>query len=179
MADVEKSGAIFKVLAAKSPVSWNKLSFWTKAEDTQFESVDRLPDSSNNVQNRLGNIFGITSSLASTDEGMCASSYALTHTVGELCSYKLEVGDWSGPKSYGGSQYYYIDKEVANIILESPFIYLIPSNTGNSMIPTDDEKEAFTNIEMITIGANQIEFLIEDKPDIPITIGVKGIVKKV
>ena len=36
MADIEKTGSIFRVLAAVSPVTWNKISFWGRASDVVF-----------------------------------------------------------------------------------------------------------------------------------------------
>ena len=177
MADVEKSGAVFKVLAAKDPITWNKLSFWNKAEDTQFEASDRLPDANNTVQFRLGDIYGITSSPGASDDGICASSYLVNNIIGELAVFNIQAGDWSTATVHiGESDYLYRDFKVKEIILNQPLMYLTPYG-GTSPIPTDDEKEIFTNIEMITIGDDTLRFLIEDKPDIGVSIGVKGVVQ--
>lgn len=173
MADVEKSGAVFKVLAAKDPVTWNKLSFWTKAEDTQFDFTDRLPDANNNVQFRLGEIYGITSDIAATDRGICASSYLVNYTAGEKAVVNISKDNWSTNTVHiNEADYLYQDIAVESVILSHPVMYLI-GKTGS--IPTDDEKDVFTSIEMETVG-NSLRFYIENKPDISIDVGIKGIV---
>lgn len=175
MADVEKTGAVFKVLAAKEPVTWNKLSFWTKAEDVQFETTDRLPDVQNTVQHRLENIYGISDDSFIVDNGICASTYLVNYIASEKVSLTLNKDAWSASPQHhqNGNDYYYQDKEADKVILNNPILYLL---TTTSTLPTDDEKDVFSGIEMEIIGRTTMRFYSQDKPDFTIRVGVKGVI---
>jgi len=64
------TGKKFKILADVTSRLWHVISFWTKAQDVEFNSGQ-------NAQTTLGNITGISDSLTSTSSNVAASSKAI------------------------------------------------------------------------------------------------------
>ena len=84
--DIEKTGVEFRVLAALSPISWNKLSFWGRAEDVIFAD-------NTTAENKLGAITGITSDVNSVSQTLCASTYLVNYVSGEQVVFDLDKND--------------------------------------------------------------------------------------
>lgn len=70
MSDVIQTGKAYRILADSSKQIWNKISFWKKASDI-------YNDSNQNLQTTVGAITGITDSLTSTSDTVCASAKAI------------------------------------------------------------------------------------------------------
>lgn len=70
MSDVIQTGKAYRILADSSKQIWNKISFWKKASDV-------YNDSNQNLQTTIGAITGITDSLTSTSDTVCASAKAI------------------------------------------------------------------------------------------------------
>ena len=166
--DIEKTGIEFKVLAALSPASWNKLSFWSRAQDVHFAD-----DTNGSVQDYLGSIKGITSDPNSVSQSLVASAYLVNYTSGEKVSVQLDAAGWSGSKTtVSGVDYYTYVKDVSKIILAHPEMYL-----DIDTVPTEEMTEAWNALHMVADTVNnKLTFYIEDKPEMNIKIGIKGVV---
>ena len=167
MADIEKTGSIFRVLAAISPVTWNKISFWGRASDVQFND-------NTTAESKLGKITGITSDVNSVSETLCSSAYLNNYTIGEKTVFSLPVAGWSaGTVTIGGKAYHTQEFTVSKILLAHPLMYL-----SIDSIPSDALKEIWAQLEMIAnTSTKKITFYIETVPSVALSIGVKGVVK--
>ena len=163
--DITKSGIKFRILASLSPVNWNVISFWGKAEDCVFES-------GKNAEETLGNITGITSSVNSKDKSLTTSAYLVNYLAGELVTLNIPSAAWSaGTTRINGIDYHSYSIEVANVILAHPILYL---NTDN--IPTEAEKDAYGELEMVAdTTTKRLTFYIETVPTIELKLGLKGV----
>ena len=166
--DIEKTGVEFRVLAALSPVSWNKLSFWGRAEDVIFSD-------NTTAQNKLGAITGITSDVNSVSQSLAASSYLVNYTSGEQYVLTIPAAAWSGSTTtVSGRDWYTYTVEVQTIILTHPEIYL-----AIDTVPDEDMEEWWTGLQMVADTLNnRLVFYIEEKPERDMKIGIKGVIKK-
>ena len=64
------TGKKFRILADVTSRLWHVISFWTKAQDVEFND-------GTNAQSKLGNIVGISDSLTSTASNVAASAKAV------------------------------------------------------------------------------------------------------
>ena len=162
--DVTKTGAVYRVLAALSPVTWNKISFWGKAADVEFNDTK-------SAETKVGAIDGITSDRTSKSDSYAASTKMVHGLAGDY-TVNIASTDWSGSTTtINGTAYYSCQKTVTMIYSEHPIIYLIPSGT----LPTDAEEEAFSKIEMVADSStNKMTFYSEDNT-VALSIGVKGV----
>lgn len=64
------TGKKFRILADVTSRLWHVISFWTKAQDVEFND-------GTNAQSKLGNIVGISDSLTSTSSNVAASANAV------------------------------------------------------------------------------------------------------
>lgn len=64
------TGKKFRILADVTSRLWHVISFWTKAQDVEFND-------GTNAQSKLGNIAGISDSLTSTASNVAASAKAV------------------------------------------------------------------------------------------------------
>ena len=162
--DVTKTGAVYRVLAALSPVTWNKISFWGKASDVEFNDTK-------SAETKVGAIDGITSDRTSKSDSYAASTKMVHGLAGDY-TVNIASSDWSaGTTTINGTEYYSCQKTVTMVYSEHPIIYLIPSGT----LPTDAENEAFAKLEMVADTANsRMTFYSEDNT-VALSIGVKGV----
>ena len=164
--DIEKTGVEFRVLAALSPISWNKLSFWGRAEDVVFAD-------NTTAENKLGAITGITSDVNSVSQTLCASTYLVNYISGEQVVFDLDKNGWSGSTvTMAGTDYYYYEVAVSKIILSHPVMYL-----AIDVMPDEDMRESWNALQMMadTIN-NKLTFYLEEKPEMNLRIGVKGVI---
>jgi YHS domain-containing protein len=161
--EVVKTGGVYRVLAALSPVTWNKISFWTKALDVEFNDGAT-------AESKVGAISGITTDPASNSNTYAASSKLVRGLANDI-TIAIAASDWSASTiSVSGNNYYYCDKSVTKVYLEHPIIYL-SSNT----IPTDDQQTAFSYIECVANSStNKLRFYSTDNT-VALNIGVKGV----
>lgn len=81
------TGRKFRKLIDEATKQWQRISFWTKASDVEF-------DDGNTLQNKLGGINGITSSLTSSSQDIALSASAgktLQDQLNGLNGYSLAV----------------------------------------------------------------------------------------
>lgn len=98
------TGRKFRKLVDEATKAWQRISFWTKAVDVEFND-------SKTAETKLGAIDGITDSLASTSSRIAASAKAvstLNNNLGGLSFYedasgKYVVGADSVPKKLGSA----------------------------------------------------------------------------
>ena len=105
--EVVKTGKIYRILSDEVNKIWDKISFWNKASDTEFND-------GKNAETKLGAINGITDSLNSTSSNIAASAKALNQlngNLGGLSFYEDEdgnkyvVGADSVPKKLGSCDF--------------------------------------------------------------------------
>jgi hypothetical protein len=77
MAEVIVKGRKYRILVDATERLWNRLSFWTAAEDVEFESGDTL-------ENNVGSIKGITTSKNVTEEGYAADASVVSAIYNDL-----------------------------------------------------------------------------------------------
>lgn len=82
------TGRKFRKLVDEATKLWQRISFWTKAVDVEFND-------SKTAETKLGAIDGITDSLASTSSRIAASAKALNQVNNNLSNCKL-VTEGSG-----------------------------------------------------------------------------------
>lgn len=73
--EVIVTGRVKRRLIDKTAKLWQRISYWTKASDVEF-------DDGKTAEQKIGNINGITSDFSLNDENMCASS-AMAHKAHE------------------------------------------------------------------------------------------------
>ena len=167
MADyIDKTGIVFRVLTATSPVTWNNISFWGKASDVEFN--DQLT-----AEYKLGAINGITSEPNSTLDNLCASAKLVNYVTGEHAEIELKSLAWSsGTTRINNINYHSIEVDVEKILLAHPIIYLAIND-----IPTDAVREFWAGLEMVAdVSNNKLNFYIETVPSFDVTVGVKGVI---
>lgn len=100
------TGRKFRKCIDAATKAWQRISFWTKSSDVEFED-------GKNAETKLGAIDGITDSLEDTSSRMAASAKAvstLNNNLGGLSFYedatgKYVVGADSVPKKLGSGNY--------------------------------------------------------------------------
>ncbi len=81
--EVTVSGRKFRKLVDEATKLWQKISFWTKASDVEF-------DDGMTAEIKMGAVDGITDSLASTSSKIAASAKALKQVNDKLAQGRLE-----------------------------------------------------------------------------------------
>ena len=71
------TGRKFRKLVDEATKLWQRISFWTKASDVEF-------DDGSTAETKMGAINGITDSLASTSSNIAASAKALSQLYNKL-----------------------------------------------------------------------------------------------
>ena len=77
------TGRKFRKLVDEATKLWQRISFWTKASDVEF-------DDGSTAETKMGAINGITDSLASTSSNIAASAKALSQLNNKLNGCSLE-----------------------------------------------------------------------------------------
>ena len=167
--EIEKLGIEFKVLAALDPVSWNKISFWGRAEDVHFNDVGNTT-----LQSRLGGIYGITDNPNTVDKTLAVSSYIFGYLVGEKAVIDLDANGWSTTTTtIAGNDYYSYNVDVTDILISHPIMYL-----NEEDVPSEDMQDFWNALHMVADTTNKkLKFYCEDRPTMNLHIGVKGIIK--
>lgn len=84
------TGRKFRKLVDEATKLWQRISFWTKASDVEF-------DDGSTAETKMGAINGITDSLASTSSNIAASAKALSQLNNKLIhgnlSFEYEDGN--------------------------------------------------------------------------------------
>ena len=162
--EVIKIGGIYRVLAALSPVTWNRISLWTHASDVEFTD-------NKTAQTKVGAIDGITSDPTSKSNSYAASTNMVHGLAGEFL-VNIASTDWSGSTTHvGDKDYYTCVKSCTMVYNEHPIMFL-----ALSTIPTDAQNEAFAKLEMIANSStNQLTFYSEDNT-VALPIGIKGVI---
>ena len=70
----------FRILVDKSTHLFDRISFWTRASDVEFNS-------GKNAQDTLGSIYGISDSLTSTSSNIAASTAAIKAINDKITNY--------------------------------------------------------------------------------------------
>lgn len=176
MAEVEKSGVIFRVLAAISPVTWNKVSFWTKAKDVEFDDSD-VDASMTSLQSRVGSIAGITSDTSSTSDSVAASA-AMVNGYNNDCAVQISSTDWSNSTtSVNGTNYYTCTKTFTKVWTPCPIV-ILSTMTSGQIIPTSAESAQFNKVAHIVgdTTANTITLYSTEQITVNLKLIVKGVV---
>ena len=175
MAEVVKSGVIFRILAAISPVTWNRISFWTKASDVEFDDNDTSAGS-DTLQSRIGSVAGITSDIASMSATVAASA-ELVNGFNANTAITLSSASWSAsPTTMNGTDYYTYTVSVAKVWDVAPVCMLAPYDSGQ-VLPSKDESNAFNNIAYVVGNTtnNTVTFYATVAPTRNLKITVKGV----
>ena len=87
--EIEVTGKKFRQLMNEATKLWQKISFWTKSSDVEF-------DDGKNAETKVGAIDGITDSLVSTSSNIAASAKAVSTINNDLggCSFEQEGEDF-------------------------------------------------------------------------------------
>ena len=87
--EIEVTGKKFRQLMNEATKLWQKISFWTKSSDVEF-------DDGKNAETKVGAIDGITDSLVSTSSNIAASAKAVSTINNNLggCSFEQEGEDF-------------------------------------------------------------------------------------
>lgn len=83
------TGRKFRKLVDEATKLWQRISFWTKASDVEF-------DDGSTAETKMGAINGITDSLASTSSNIAASAKALSQLNNNLTSRPQWITDSTG-----------------------------------------------------------------------------------
>ena len=163
--DIVKGGVKFRVLASLSPTTWNRISFWGKAEDCVFNSGD-------SVEKNLGNITGITSDPSSNAKDLATSAYLTNYLSGEMKTVQLDAAGWSSnTTTLNGVQYHTYTFNVEKVLLAHPMMYLAVDS-----IPSEAVEDAWGELKMVADTVNnQLIFYTETVPSVNLTIGLKGV----
>lgn len=89
----------FRILVDKSQRLYERISFWTRASDVEFNS-------GKNAQDTLGNIYGISDSLTSTSSNIAASTAAVKAINDKVTNVALgdaTQADVLAPKTFSSS----------------------------------------------------------------------------
>lgn len=174
-----RSGVIFRILAAINPVTWNRISFWTKAADVHFDDAN-LDDAANSLQNKIGSISGITSDTSSTSPNMAASA-EMVNGYNNGAAIVLETTSWSnGTTSVNGTDYYTATVSCGSngkVWTTNP-IAILSTTVQNELIPSTAELNAYNNIAYIIADStnNTVTFYATEKPAVSLKVIVKGVV---
>lgn len=79
------TGRKFRKLVDEATKLWQRISFWTKASDVEFND-------GSTAETKMGAINGITDSLASTSSNVAASAKALNQLNNKLAQVRTYVG---------------------------------------------------------------------------------------
>ena len=197
--DIEKSDIIFRVLASFDPVTWNVLSFWSKAEDCELAN-------GKTVEQVLTEISGITSAtkitMAGTSvvnddaihENITSSAYLTNYLAGEVVSIdtlssannrslvmvQIPTLAWvpGTYTNYGPISYKYkYEVDVTAILVPHPIMYLYGVGIGDIDAPSLSQRNEWVGIDMFaTQSSKKLVFLSEYKPISQLNIGLKGVI---
>ena len=148
--EVEITGKKFRQLIDEATKLWQKISFWTKSSDVEF-------DDGKNAETKVGAIDGITDSLVSTSSNIAASAKAVStinnnlggftpiiDETGKITGYKTSVGGADTVFPFNNSGRYYF--KLGN---NADFTAIIQSlNKAVSDFTADNFKAIYTIIKI-------------------------------
>ena len=163
--EVIKTGAIYRVLGALNPVTWNRISMWTKASDLEFED-------GRTAQAKVGKINGITTDPASITEDYVPSTKLLNGMSGETI-FNITKDKWSEtatPINDNGKNYYKYEVPVTKVFLAHPIVFLAYDD-----IPSKDTMKIFAKMEAKADMVNNKMIFYSMDNTVSIVLGVKGV----
>lgn len=141
------TGRKFRKLVDEATKLWQRISFWTKASDVEF-------DDGSTAETKMGAINGITDSLASTSSNIAASAKALSQLNNNLMSRPEwiidENGKITGYKTQGGAD------TVFPFINEGKIIDVV-TQSSNAF-----DLSAYDNYRYLVFSANSIPFTVDN-----------------
>lgn len=78
------TGRKFRKLVDEANKLWQRISFWTKASDVEFND-------GSNAETKLGNIAGVTDSLTSTSSNVAASAKAVKELNDKITELNSDI----------------------------------------------------------------------------------------
>lgn len=129
------TGRKFRKLIDEATKLWQRISFWTKASDVEF-------DDGSTAETKMGAINGITDSLVSTSSNIAASAKALNQLNNKLAGLPEWIQDSSGKitgyKTPGGADtvFPFSSFEKAKILTtaSSNFVFTFPEEVSRFLI---------------------------------------------
>lgn len=119
------TGRKFRKLVDEATKLWQRISFWTKASDVEF-------DDGSTAETKMGAINGITDSLASTSSNIAASAKALSQLNNNLMSMPQWITDADGKitgyKTQGGADTVYPFSQLN----EEALVFISPQLRGSA-----------------------------------------------
>lgn len=111
------TGRKFRKLIDEATKLWQRISFWTKASDVEF-------DDGSTAETKMGAINGITDSLVSTSSNVAASAKALSELNNNLMSRPEWIIDSTGQiigyKTPGGADAVFPFRKLKSIPISIP-----------------------------------------------------------
>lgn len=108
------TGRKFRKLIDEATKLWQRISFWTKASDVEF-------DDGSTAETKMGAINGITDSLVSTSSNIAASAKALNQLNNKLAGLpewiQDNTGKITGYKTPGGADTVFPFSDISNLKL--------------------------------------------------------------
>ena len=145
------TGRKFRKLIDEATKLWQRISFWTKASDVEF-------DDGSTAETKMGAINGITDSLASTSSNIAASAKALNQLNNKLTS-QLPGDVKLITEGSGANTKYYVqvgaDTASKKILRSTPKVIgtlWSPNETEVSFIADDDYDNVFVCTSDIRTG---------------------------
>lgn len=99
------TGKKFRILTDVTSRLWHVISFWTKAQDVEFND-------GTNAQAKLGNIAGISDSLTSTASNVAASAKAVKILNDKVVN---QIGNLNGQINQKNQQISDLNRQIANL----------------------------------------------------------------
>lgn len=168
MTEVLKKGVVYRVLSSLNPLSWNRISFWTHADDVQFSD-------GTSASSKVGAITGISSDETANSTTTAAST-ALVHDLHNTYEVTIAVANWSsGTTTIADRAWYTCQKTVTKIVDEHP-IWQGTSNTSYAL-PSKTEETCIGYISYVLADKsnNRLTFYATKKPTVALKILVKGV----
>lgn len=165
------TGRKFRKLVDEATKLWQRISFWTKASDVEFND-------GSTAETKMGAINGITDSLASTSSNVAASAKALNQLNNKLTSqlpgdvklitegsgvntkYYIQLGaDAASKKSLGSSMYKCPDisrLHIDSLNIGANRVHTILTFGRDIKLSSDATQFDFNNAYWVFMGTNYI-----------------------
>lgn len=152
------TGRKFRKLVDEATKLWQRISFWTKASDVEF-------DDGSTAETKMGAINGITDSLVSTSSNIAASAKALSQLNNNLMSrpdwiIDPETGKITGYKTPGGADtvFPFNGESLASQLNGMSIYYDHTEVTETIPLYAYNSSTGKYDIEKVTSGANDAFF---------------------
>ena len=115
----------------------------------------------------------VSSDATSVSQTVAATPYLVNYLAGEKLTFTIATSNWSSSTvTINGTAYYYYYKQVTDILVSHPLMFL-----ATDSLPTSAQEGAWGGVNMVADVTNKyLRFYAASVPSVNLPVGVRGVV---